>query len=92
MINPFNQTLKSDHEETTRIKQWVRKVMGLSDEVPVMVTELRCPEDDCPDVETVIAVLGRPGTAMNRKHKLLKPMTEVTREDVIGLAARGTHG
>jgi hypothetical protein len=66
--------------------------MGLSDEVPVMVTELRCAEENCPDVVTVIAVLGEPGTAMNRNHKLLKPMSEVTREDVMGLAARGTHG
>jgi hypothetical protein len=56
----------------------------------VMVSELRCAEDDCPDVETVIAVLGEPGKA--RKHKLLKSMSEVTRDDVMNLAARGTHG
>ncbi len=52
--------------------------------------ELRCAEDDCPDVETVIAVFGEPGKA--RKHKLLKPVTEVSRSDVRTLAARGTHG
>lgn len=90
MINLFNQGPKSDPEVTNRIKQWVREVMGLSDDVVVMVSELRCAEDDCPDVETVIAVLGEPGTA--RRHKLLKPMSEVTRNDVISLAARGTHG
>lgn len=89
MINLFNQAPKSDPEITNRIKQWVREVMALPEEVVVMVSELRCAEDDCPDVETVIAVLGEPGTA--RRHKLLKPMNEVTHNDVISLAARGTH-
>ena len=90
MINLFNQSPKSDPEVTNRIKQWVREIMALPEEVVVMVSELRCAEDDCPDVETVIAVLGEPG--MTRRHKLLKPMTDVTRNDVISLAARGTHG
>ena len=90
MINMFSQGSQSDPEVTSRIKEWVREVMGLSDDVVVMVSELRCAEDDCPDVETVIAVLGEPGKA--RKHKLLKPASEVTRDDVISLAARGTHG
>ena len=63
---------------------------GLPDDMVVMVTELRCAEDDCPDVETVIAVLGEPG--QSRKHKLLMPMIEVTKMDVMYLAARGTHG
>ena len=90
MMNLFNPTPKSDPEVSARVKRWVREVMGLSEDEVVMVTELRCAEDDCPDVETVIAVLGEPGRA--RKHKLLKPMTEVTQMDVMYLAARGTHG
>ena len=90
MINLFSQGPKSDPEVTSRIKKWVREVMGLPDDVVVMVSELRCAEDDCPDVETVIAVMGEPGQA--RKHKLLKPASEVTRDDVLSLAARGTHG
>jgi hypothetical protein len=64
--------------------------MGLPDNTVVTVMELRCREDDCPDVETVIGVLGEPGKA--RKHKLPKPLADVTREDVMSLAARGTHG
>jgi len=90
MINLFSQGPKSDPEVTSRIKKWVREVMGLPEDVVVMVSELRCAEDDCPDVETVIAVMGEPGQA--RKHKLLKPASEVTRDDVLSLAARGTHG
>lgn len=90
MINPFGQNPARDPEVASRIKHWVREVMGLSDDATVMVTELHCAEEDCPDVETVIAVLGDPGKA--RKHKLPKPMAEVTRYDVMSLAARGAHG
>ena len=89
-MNLFGQKPTHDPAVTVRVKEWVREVMGLPDDVTVMVTELRCAEADCPDVETVIAVLGEPGVA--RKHKLLKPMAEVTRHDVMSLAARGTHG
>jgi hypothetical protein len=90
MINLFGKQPNADLEAVARIKGWVREVMDLADDVVVMVTELRCAEDDCPDVETVLAVLGEPGKA--RKHKLLKPMAEVTLDDVMSLAARGTHG
>jgi len=90
VINLFGQNPTRDPAVTTRVKDWVREVMSLPDDVTVMVTELRCAEADCPDVETVIAVLGEPGMA--RKHKLLKPIAEVTFYDVMSLAARGTHG
>ena len=90
MINLFGKKPANNPEVTARVKGWLREVMGLSDDVVVMVTELRCAEDGCPDVETVIAILGEPGIA--RKHKLLKPLVEVTRFDVMSLAARGAEG
>lgn len=89
-MNLFDQKPPQDPAVAVRVKEWVREVMSLPDDVTVMVTELRCAEEGCPDVETVLAVLGEPGMA--RKHKLLKPMSEVTRHDVMSLAARGTHG
>jgi hypothetical protein len=90
MINLFDQRPPASAETAARVKGWVHEVMGLPEGVTVTVMELRCAEDDCPDVETVIGVLGEPGKA--RKHKLLKPLADVTREDVTSLAARGTHG
>ncbi len=90
MINFFNQNLKSDPKIIARIKDWVHEIMGIPDHVIVMVSELRCTKEDCPDVETVIAVLGEHNFA--RKHKLFKPAFEVTRSDIVSLAARGTHG
>lgn len=71
-----------------RVKGWVQRYMTLPPDAVVMVTELRCAAADCPDVETVIAVLGPPGVA--RRHKLPKPARDVTVEEVWSLAAAGT--
>ena len=43
--------------QTGRIKEMVRRHFGLSEDTVLMVSELRCHEDGCPDVETVIAVM-----------------------------------
>jgi len=77
-------------EAIARVKGWVYELFGLPDDTAVTVMELACADTDCPDVETVIGVLGEPGKA--RRHKVLKPLAGVTREDVMSLAARGTHG
>jgi hypothetical protein len=90
VINVFDRQPKPDLEVEARIKRWASELFGLAEDATVLVTELRCREAGCRYVETVIAVLGEPGKA--RRHKLLKWMAEVTREDVAGLAARGTHG
>lgn len=71
-------------EQTNRIKGWVREVLQLSDEVIMRVVELRCPDEGCPDVETVIAILA--GGAANQKYKLLKPLDAVTHADITALA------
>jgi len=76
-------------EAIGRIKEWVYELFELPEENTITVMELRCQEDDCPDVETVIGVFGEPGKAL--KHKVMKPLSEVTREDVVALAALGTH-
>jgi hypothetical protein len=78
VIDLFGQGPRPDPAAIARLKVWAREAFGLPDDAAVLVTELRCAEDDCPDVETVIAVLGEPGMA--RRHKLLKPVGEVTRD------------
>lgn len=40
-----------------QLKLQARRLLGLSDDVAVSVSELSCREPGCPDVETVIAVL-----------------------------------
>jgi hypothetical protein len=44
------------------IKAQVSQLLDLSEETTVMVTELNCQDEDCPEVETVIAIFlpGRP--------------------------------
>jgi len=63
----------------SRIKTWVRAARGLDDDVVVMVSELSCHEDGCPDVETVIVVMQAGAEA---KTKLPKPMAEVTEAEI----------
>ncbi len=62
-----------------RVKGWVRDARDLDDDAVVMVSELRCHEAGCPDVETVIAVMGGPAEA---RTKLPKPLAEITEADI----------
>ena len=41
---------------TQQIKAIVAELLELDQDVTVMVTELNCRDDDCPEVETVIAI------------------------------------
>ena len=50
-----------------------------------MVSELRCHEDGCPDVETVIAVMGDAQTSLT--WKIAKPMAQVDAGDIAALPA-----
>lgn len=84
MLNLFGNVPRTDPAVLDRIKGWTREAFALGDEVVVMVTELRCNEPDCPDVETVIGVM--PGPGDTRRHKLFKPAADVTRDDVFSLA------
>jgi hypothetical protein len=68
-----------------RIKDLVRAHFALDDGMTLMVSELRCHEDGCPDVETVIAVMG--GGQANLTWKIAKPMAQVDAGDVAGLTA-----
>jgi hypothetical protein len=79
--NLFGEKPSHDPAVIDRLKSWAREMLALDETVRVMVTELRCGETDCPDVETVIALLDVPGQA--RKLKVSKPLAEVTRDDLL---------
>lgn len=87
MINPFGSKQKNDPAQIAAIKGWVIEYFHLSEEIPLMVTELQCTEEGCPPLETVIAILDTPGNP--RQYKVFKPLAEVTAED-IAAAASGT--
>ena len=56
---------------TKRVKDMVRRAWSIPENVIIMVSELRCHEEGCPDVETVIALM-RDG-AEPEKIKIYKP-------------------
>ncbi len=68
-----------------RIKALVRRRFALDDAAILMVSELRCHEDGCPDVETVIAVMG--DAQANLTWKIAKPMAQVDADDIAALSA-----
>ena len=84
-MNLFEPKLPTNIDQILLIQTWVRKQLALSEEVAVMVTELRCSEPGCPPLETMIAILEGPG--QRRVLKIHKQMAEVTGDD-IALAIR----
>lgn len=83
MLNLPGMRNKNDLRQVRQIKQWVSEEFGLEEEVPVLVTELQCTEVGCPPLETVIAIMDRPGQP--RQHKLHKALADVTIEDIVEL-------
>ena len=86
MIDLFAPKSATNAEAEARVKGWVRDVMGFPEDTTITVIELRCREDDCPDVETVIAILDKPGNP--RTIKVFKSLAEVTRENILAALNR----
>ena len=72
---------RPDRERVRQIKEALRKVLNLSEEATVTVTELACLEEGCAPIETVVALL-RP-EAPPLQHKLHKPTQAVDAEDLV---------
>ena len=83
----FGQRPRPDPARVAAIKGWVAQAFGLPEDAAVTVMELRCAEPGCPPLETVIALLGRPGQP--RQYKLPKGLAEVTFDDVARLNPPG---
>lgn len=60
-------------EQIQQIKQWAHECLGLSEDVPISVSQLCCHEPDCPPVETVLSVMTQP----IRIYKIHRPAAEV---------------
>jgi hypothetical protein len=63
----------------------VFETFRLSEDTPLIITELECAEEGCPPLETVIVILDTPGDP--RQYKVFKPLAEVTAEDIASVAA-----
>ena len=74
-----------DPESSSKLKGWVRELMDLDESTHVMVSELRCREEGCPPVETVIALL--PAGAVLRRFSIHQPAAAITRQNLATLLA-----
>jgi nitrate reductase delta subunit len=73
--------LSADHiAAMDQVRAWTRARFGLAADAPVLVAQLACTVPGCPPLETAVAFW----TADERRHqfKLLKPVEEVSREDI----------
>lgn len=64
------------------IKKWIGEKMQLGEYTTVMVTEVNCWEPNCPDKETVIAILQE---GDNQKFTIRKPSLYVRKWDIDAL-------
>ena len=80
MLNLFGKNQNKDVDSILKIKYWVRETFELTEYETVLVTELKCHEEGCPPIETVIVVL-REGTG-KEQYKFHKRMDEISFEDI----------
>mmetsp|Transcript_77700 Transcript_77700/g.197433 ORF Transcript_77700/g.197433 Transcript_77700/m.197433 type:complete len:143 (+) Transcript_77700:54-482(+) len=77
-----------------QVEEWADEIYAArGKETTWSISEIRCPEEGCPPVETIFTDLmvkrPRPG---NGVYKVCKPMVEVTREDVERALAEDASG
>jgi hypothetical protein len=84
-MNLFESAPKPDPAATRRLKDWTRELLALDEDVAVTVNELRCADEDCPDVETVIGALY--GQGQQGLWTIDAPAAEVTREQLAAVFA-----
>ena len=70
-------------EKARQLKELVREVWALPEEVIISVMEVECMEANCPDSEINIVLMSDGCEA--RLFKVYKPLAEVTSDDLVGL-------
>ncbi|TPK65559.1 nitrate reductase [Mesorhizobium sp. B2-4-19] len=55
-VNPFAPRRGPSSSSADRIRQWARDRLDLKEDVAITVTEIRCCESGCPDLETVVSI------------------------------------
>ncbi|MSP70515.1 MAG: nitrate reductase [Bacteroidetes bacterium] len=80
-MNFFKNEFDPDNKEITKkVKQWVKTYFGLHDvSCVVLVSELKCADEGCLDIETVISILMQPEIKV---YKIGKPLMYVRVHDI----------
>ena len=82
MVGMFDQ--KKTNPETIRyLKKIIADKFQLSDTTIISVAELRCHEQGCPPIETVITI--RSDSSMVRDFKILKSASDIKAIDIENL-------
>ena len=76
LFSPKKQ--KVNTEQLDQIKAWVYESLDLPSEIPISLSQIRCGETDCPEVETAIAIMSNP----TRVLKVHKPLAQINQEDI----------
>ena len=76
----FSKRNPDQGRRTLQIKSQIGDLLELNQDATVMVTELNCQDEDCPEVETVIAIF-RPGQ-QKFQATLHSGIDEITDEEI----------
>ena len=81
MSNLFERP-RTDAKSTRRIKNLITQRFNLSETVTLAVADLRCHEQGCPPIETVITARYEDGKISN--WRISKPVNQITSDDLEG--------
>lgn len=87
LINLDDDVEGSGTEAIARVKGWLSARLDLPADAIVLVTELRCREEGCPPLETVLAVLAPSGRWHCTVHKSAAALTESDIHDALAANA-----
>ena len=64
------------------IEQWVKAKFSLSDAAEIVVSEIKCTDPGCPDIDTFIYVKE---LDVQKKYRIAKPLVYVRKWDIDGM-------
>ena len=78
--NPFAPRRPASNTGAGNIRQWTREQLHLAEDAVVTVTEIRCRESGCPDLETVVSIFeaSRPARSL----RVGKATGKITQADI----------
>lgn len=59
-MNLFQPKESSSSNKLKEIQAWIRKYLGVSQDVPISISQIQCHESHCPPIETVISIMDKP--------------------------------
>ncbi len=65
-----------------QVKKWIYQYFEIDDDISISLSQLQCKEENCPPIETVIAVMTNPV----QQYKIHKKITDIESNDIYLLA------